>query len=47
MEESTITCSWCGEEFSPDEVYNTDIGDLCDRCIQAIKSRGETITITY
>lgn len=38
-------CDWCGEEYEEGYLKNTDCGKLCDRCIAAIRSRGESITI--
>lgn len=40
-------CDWCGEEYEEGYLKNTNCGKLCDRCIAAIRSRGESITITY
>lgn len=45
-EQETITaCKWCGEEFDENELYNTDLGELCAKCVHAIRSKGESITI--
>lgn len=41
----TKRCEWCGDEFDESELYRTDLGYVCDRCIAAIRSRGEQITI--
>lgn len=38
-------CAWCGEDYEESELKNTDLGKLCDDCIEAIRSRGESITI--
>jgi len=38
-----VKCNWCGEEFEGPELQQTSIGMLCDTCIRAIKSRGESI----
>lgn len=38
-------CDWCGEEYEEGYLKNTDCGKLCDTCIAAIRSRGESITI--
>lgn len=38
-------CDWCGVEYEEGYLKNTDCGKLCDRCIEAIRSRGESITI--
>lgn len=43
--EDTVECKWCDELFDKSECrYEEDLGWLCDRCQQAIKSRGETLT---
>lgn len=42
-----VTCAWCGEDYEESELKNTDLGKLCDDCIEAIRSRGESITIKY
>lgn len=40
------TCAWCGlDDFEPDQLHGTDLGMLCDRCIAAIRSRGEEVTV--
>lgn len=47
-EEEMEICAWCGEEYSKDElVKEKDLGYLCNTCVQAIKSRGEHLTIEY
>lgn len=38
-------CSWCRETFDKSELHNTDIGVLCDQCLEAIRSRGEKVTV--
>lgn len=43
--EEAPKCDWCEEYFEESELKNTDLGKLCDRCIAAIRSRGESITI--
>lgn len=45
MWDEVMTCDWCGEIYEESELKNTDLGKLCDRCIAAIRSRGESITI--
>ena len=47
MEENMVKCSWCGDEYDFTEIRNTDLGDMCDRCIEAIKSHGEDIAVYY
>lgn len=43
--EDDVECKWCGELFDKSEgSYEVDMGWLCDYCIAAIKSRGETLT---
>lgn len=43
--EDDVECKWCGELFDKSEGrYEVDMGWLCDYCIAAIKSRGETLT---
>lgn len=43
--EDTVECKWCNELFDKSEVrYEVDMGYLCDHCVEAIKSRGETLT---
>ena len=37
-------CSWCELEFETDQLTPTDLGMLCERCIMAIRSRGEQVT---
>lgn len=42
--EDTVECKWCNELFDKSECrYEVDLGWLCDRCQQAIKSRGEQL----
>lgn len=44
--EEMVTCKWCGEEIPLSEaVKETDMGYLCDTCVRAITSRGETLNI--
>lgn len=39
-------CAWCEDEFDDaSELHMTDLGLLCDRCIAAIRSRGETVIV--
>ena len=41
-------CTWCEELYPESELREeVDLGHLCDRCIAAIKSRGETLTLKY
>lgn len=39
------TCAWCGEDFDQSLLTRTDLGYLCEHCIEAIRSRGESVTI--
>ena len=43
--EETKTCDWCHEEHDITDLTKTNLGYLCDRCIRAITSRGETFSI--
>lgn len=43
--EDPRTCIWCGEVFARSDVHRTDIGIMCDRCITAVRSRGEKVTV--
>jgi len=39
-------CGWCGELYPKSEMKKeVDLGYLCNGCIQAIRSRGEKLTI--
>lgn len=44
-DEETCKCEWCEEEYEPDQLHETELGMLCDRCIAAILSRGEHIWV--
>jgi hypothetical protein len=41
--DTKVKCNWCGEEFEGLELQQTSMGMLCDTCVRAIKSRGESI----
>lgn len=43
--EDPRTCIWCGEVFARADMHRTDIGIMCDRCITALRSRGEQVTV--
>lgn len=44
--EETVICKWCGEEIPiSDAVKEADMGYLCETCVRAITSRGETLDI--
>ena len=45
QDDFTGTCTWCGEDFDQDSLTRTDIGYLCEHCIAAIRSRGESLTV--
>ncbi len=39
-------CTWCEELYPESELREeVDLGHLCDRCIAAIRSRGESLTL--
>ena len=39
-------CQWCNELYPMSELHEeTDLGLLCDNCIMAIESRGETLNL--
>jgi hypothetical protein len=41
-----VRCNWCNQIFTKDScVFEADLGWLCDRCYEAIISRGESLTI--
>ena len=41
-------CTWCEDLFPESDLREeTDLGHLCDRCIAAILSRGESLTLKY
>lgn len=40
-----VKCRWCDEVYDKSEVRLTDLGTMCDRCIAAIRSRGEQVTV--
>lgn len=43
--EDIVECTWCNDLFPKDQCrYEVDLGYLCSRCEQAIKSRGEDLT---
>lgn len=45
MSIAELFCEWCHEAFEADELLLTDIGCLCPRCIEAIRSHGEEVTV--
>lgn len=42
-----VKCEWCGEEYELRDLIATDVGSICEHCLQAIISRGEPITVYY
>ena len=45
-DEKQKRCSWCGEFLPKGELLDeTDLGPICRRCANAIRSRGERLTI--
>lgn len=38
-------CEWCNGEYYEGDLRRTDMGMLCETCIEAIRSRGEDICI--
>ena len=39
-------CRWCGVRFPAGELrQEADLGPLCGRCIAAIRSRGEILSL--
>ncbi len=39
-------CRWCGERFPESDLHEeADLGPLCGRCIAAIRSRGESLSL--
>ena len=45
FEEDLMTCAWCHDDYDKSDLVKTDSGYLCDRCVRAIESRGESITV--
>ncbi len=43
--DKVVVCDWCGLDFDDGQLTKTDLGMLCDRCIAAIRSRGEEVII--
>lgn len=41
-------CQWCDELFPVSELREeVDLGNLCDRCVNGITSRGEEVALKY
>ena len=46
--EACRLCTWCDELFPESELREeVDLGHLCGTCIEAIHSRGESLTLKY
>ena len=46
--EACRLCTWCEELFPEGELREeVDLGHLCGTCIEAIHSRGESLTLKY
>lgn len=46
--EEWFDCQWCKESFPKSELHEeVDLEYLCDRCVRAIHSRGETLNLKY
>ncbi len=44
--EETAKCAWCGETLPKDEMLKeADLGHICRHCADALRSRGEQLTI--
>lgn len=43
--DETVHCDWCELDFDESQLKKTDLGMLCDRCIAAIRSRGEEVIV--
>lgn len=38
-------CCWCEDAYELSELYHTNLGAMCQHCIDAIRSRGEKIKV--
>lgn len=47
LEEDLMLCAWCGDEYDKSDLVKTDLGYLCDNCVRAIESRGESIIVYF
>ena len=44
--EETAMCAWCGEPLPKSEMLKeADLGHICRRCADALRSRGEKLKI--
>lgn len=46
-DEEWVECEWCHEPTPEDELVNTDMGKICEYCVQELESRGEPVSIIY
>lgn len=44
-EDEVCRCAWCNGEYDNSDLRVTDLGMLCDQCIEAIRSRGEDVAV--
>lgn len=40
-----VECWWCEDTFERDDLKETNLGLMCERCIEAIRSRGEKVVV--
>jgi hypothetical protein len=43
LTDDEAVCAWCGEIIDKSDLSETKLGLVCDTCIRAIESRGETV----
>ena len=44
--EETVKCAWCGDNLPKSEMLKeADLGHICRHCADALRSRGEKLTI--
>ena len=43
--EEPTECWWCEETFEKEDMCNTNLGLMCSRCVDAIRSRGEKVIV--
>ena len=44
--EETLECAWCGESLPKEEMLKeADLGHICRRCANGIRSRGERLVV--
>lgn len=44
-DDDEVNCEWCNCEFERSELRKTDLGLLCDHCIEGIRSRGDIVIV--